>query len=495
MLQLDDRRFNRLALTGLGLGLFLLVAAFAASVFSIESSRRSTQMVRHTYQVVDQLSALELQLERIENGRRGFILAPHPYRLQLFQRNSALALRSLDRVERMVRDNDSQTARLAQLRTLLNQIVGDSRTSMQLVLAGRREEARAQFAAQDVVTPIRRSRAITAALQAEENRLLGDRTARETGVLQLVNTVLWVAGLLLLALAAATFWLVRRYTKDLAGARDRLHRLNTNLEGEVRLRTADLTRANEEIQRFAYIVSHDLRSPLVNVLGFTAELESANKAIGGLVERAEVEAPQLITDEVRYARDDLPEAIGFIRTSTQKMDRLINAILKLSRQGRRTLSPEPLAMKPLLEDIASSLEKRLKDGDSSLVVDADVPDLHSDRLAIEQIFSNIMENAVKYLQPGRPGLIQVRGKADGERVIYEVEDNGRGIDPADHARVFDLFRRAGKQDQPGEGIGLAHVRALIYRLGGTIDLQSALGEGTTFRLNLPRRFSDRGGAD
>jgi signal transduction histidine kinase len=76
-------------------------------------------------------------------------------------------------------------------------------------------------------------------------------------------------------------------------------------------------------------------------------------------------------------------------------------------------------------------------------------------------------------------------------VIVSVADNGRGIDARDHQRIFDLFRRSGQQDQPGEGIGLAHVRALAYRLGGTIDVDSALGEGSTFRLNLPATFSSQ----
>ena len=108
------------------------------------------------------------------------------------------------------------------------------------------------------------------------------------------------------------------------------------LEGAVRDRTAELTRANAEIQRFAYIVSHDLRSPLVNVMGFTAELEAAAKPLAALLERAEAEAPGIVTEDARAAvRADLPESIGFIRTSTQKMDRLIAAILQLSRQGRR----------------------------------------------------------------------------------------------------------------------------------------------------------------
>jgi len=109
----------------------------------------------------------------------------------------------------------------------------------------------------------------------------------------------------------------------------------------------------------------------------------------------------------------------------------------------------------------------------------------SDRMALEQILSNLMENALKYLMPGRPGQITVRGEARRGRAIIEVIDNGRGIAAKDHERIFDLFRRSGVQDQPGEGIGLAHVRALAYRLGGLIEVVSELGQGATFRVNLP----------
>ena len=101
------------------------------------------------------------------------------------------------------------------------------------------------------------------------------------------------------------------------------------------------------------------------------------------------------------------------------------------------------------------------------------------------MLSNVVENALKYLKPGRTGRIRVRGRAEAGQRTYEVEDNGRGIDPKDHERVFELFRRAGMQDQPGEGIGLAHVRALVYRLGGTITVDSELDRGATFRICLP----------
>ena len=176
------------------------------------------------------------------------------------------------------------------------------------------------------------------------------------------------------------------------------------------------------------------------------------------------------------------------------MDRLINAILQLSRQGRRVLTPEPVDMTRVLQGVADNLQHRSGELGAEITVDVDLPPTVSDRLALEQIFSNLVENALKYLKPGRPGRIAISGHRNGARLVYEVTDNGRGIDPKDHERVFELFRRAGVQDQPGEGIGLAHVRALAYRLGGTVTCESALDQGATFRVSLPARLTAEGPA-
>jgi signal transduction histidine kinase len=286
--------------------------------------------------------------------------------------------------------------------------------------------------------------------------------------------------------SVSSLLVILRFTTDLARSRDSLRKLNAGLEDAVAHRTADLQRANAEIQRFAYIVSHDLRSPLVNVMGFTAELETAVRPLSLLLQRAEAEAPGVVTPEARAAvEDDLPEAINFIRTSTQKMDRLINAILQLSRQGRRVLAPEPLDMNQVLDSIVGAMRHRSEQLGAEIVIEGDLPALTADRLAIEQIFSNLLENALKYLDPARPGRVTVSGRRAADRLIYEVADNGRGVDPKDQERIFDLFRRAGRQDQPGEGIGLAHVRALAYRLGGVVSVESVLDQGATFRVSLP----------
>ena len=170
------------------------------------------------------------------------------------------------------------------------------------------------------------------------------------------------------------------------------------------------------------------------------------------------------------------------------MDSLINAILKLSREGQRTLNPEPVDLEKLFDDIAANAQHRLIETDGTLEIRKPLATIFNDKLALEQIFGNLIDNAIKYRWPARPLHIEVRLRPERSGYLtVEIEDNGRGIAPQDHERVFDLFRRAGAQDQSGEGIGLAHVRALVRRLGGQITLTSEVGVGTTFSIRLPRQ--------
>ena len=153
-----------------------------------------------------------------------------------------------------------------------------------------------------------------------------------------------IGGLAIVAVVGFAVASVLRYTRELSNAHAELSVLNADLESRVTDRTAQLQKANDEIQRFAYIVTHDLRAPLVNIMGFTSELEASVNSLKSVVDNVGVrdsKIPATLLNEARRAvAEDLPEAIGFIRSSTRKMDSLINAILKLSREGRRSLRPE-----------------------------------------------------------------------------------------------------------------------------------------------------------
>ena len=492
MLQIDDRRFNRLAATAVAFGFLLLFLAFIGGILALIEAGRSSEQVDHTYEVVDQLAEVDVWIERAETASRGYLLSPDQIRSNTFRSTVAEIGPAIDRLELITTDNPVQQRNVVRLRPQIADEVRTISAIMAKAQAGQLEAARTDFVREVKLRRVNAIRATTNAMRDEEMRLLDERTASERRSSETSRIVLGITGILLVVIGIGATWLVRRYTRDLTRVRDRLHLLNTDLEGAVAERTADLTRANDEIQRFAYIVSHDLRSPLVNIMGFTSELERADKVVADYVEKLEADDTAVPEDVKLAVREDLPESIGFIRSSTQKMDRLIQAILALSRQGRRVLTPEHLPMDTIVGDIAKSLEIFAADRNARFMIESPLPDLHHDRLTIEQIFTNLMENAVKYLAPDRPGVISIRGTKFGSRARFEVEDNGRGIAPEDHSRVFDLFRRSGQQDQQGEGIGLANVRSLAYRLSGNVTLRSTLSEGSTFIVELPVKSSAEG---
>jgi signal transduction histidine kinase len=250
----------------------------------------------------------------------------------------------------------------------------------------------------------------------------------------------------------------------------------------------DLQLTNEELKNFAYIISHDLRAPLVNIRGFAQELTSALREATPLLtplieqlgagERRELEL---------LLQQDVPEAVGFINASVQRMDGQINAILKLSRLGRREFKAERIDLGQLVGELLKTLTHQLESRQASATLGA-LPTLSSDRLALEQIFGNLLDNATKYLDPSRPGRLRIEAEAQGSDYLIHVHDNGRGIAAEEMEKVFAPFRRAGKLDTPGEGMGLAYVRTLVRALGGRIQCSSTFGVGTTFSLSLPARL-------
>jgi signal transduction histidine kinase len=327
-------------------------------------------------------------------------------------------------------------------------------------------------------------------------RAADDRLTAGVGEQQANATLLrWfsiIGGIVIMIVVGGAASAVLRYTRELAAARDQVSVLNAGLEARVQARTADLAKANVEIQRFVHIVSHDLRAPLVSIVGFTGEFEDNLASVKALVDRSEAagDAADAVLGEARLATTErMPEAIRYIRSSANKMDNLINAILKLAREGSRTLRPARIELEDIVSKSAAAIQHQLSEADGKIDFQFDIPPLVHDRLSLEQIFGNLLDNAVKYRSKQRPLRINVRAEAIADdRIRVEVADNGRGVAERDRERVFELFKRSGVQDQPGEGIGLAYVLTVVRNLGGEITMSSALDEGTTFRVILPREL-------
>jgi signal transduction histidine kinase len=438
-------------------------------------------------------SAAELRnaVQTAESSQRGFLFTGNEIYLAPYDTAKTLARRQLDALNQTLARGDAN-ASVQRLTAIIAEKF--SEMDQTIVLKRARQDAEA-------LALVRTNRG--KALMDEANvfvsgiiRAADDRLTTAVGEQQ--ANAAWlrrfsiIGGLIIVAVVGGAAITVVRYTRDLGEARDEVDILNAGLEERVRSRTADLARANEEIQRFVYIITHDLRAPLVNIVGFTRELEDGVKSLQALIDKSAADSDPtdpVVRDARIASAEDLPEAIGFIRSSTQKMDSLINAILKLSREGRRTLRPERIELGEVIMASAAAIQHQLSHAGGEIRLDLNIPPIYNDKLSLEQIFGNLLDNAVKYRSQHRPLRIDVRaGIAPGDRISIEITDNGRGIADKDRERVFELFRRAGVQDQPGEGIGLAHVLTLVRNLGGEIGVTSVLDKGSTFRVVLPRNL-------
>lgn len=275
----------------------------------------------------------------------------------------------------------------------------------------------------------------------------------------------------------------KRIEEELLVARD-------ELEIRVYERTAELKAANDELSTFTYIVSHDLRSPMVNLKGFSTELRDSVNTVNTVLNKvmSQLDPADQETLDIALGKD-IPEALNFIEAAVTRMDHLTSAVLKLSRLGRRELNPEPIHTDSLVRGIVDSLAHQLKQKQAQVTIEP-LPTVMADRVAMEQIMGNILTNAVMYLTNDRPGAIHVSAEVDSKVTTFHIRDNGRGIADQDKQKIFEPFRRAGHQDVPGEGMGMAYVQALVRRHGGRIWYESEPGVGTTFSFSISNNLRE-----
>lgn len=488
----------------LSAGLLVLVAISATSIILVNKARDDSRWVIHTVEVENQISTVLLDIRRAESAARGYLLTTQPKFLTEHEEAIARIPSGVDKLAALTTDSPVQIDNVKQLRIAVESRLADFAKAIDYV---KRNDIPGGVAMlrDGSGASVQRVGEVAAGMRVEEDRLFQMRTVAADRSQTLAAVVTTAGSGLVLLLAGISIFLVRQSARARDDAEHQLRDNNLNLEATVETRTADLREANEEIQRFAYIVSHDLRSPLVNIMGFTSELEELRTDIFSRIARYSraagkigtapepiggtdpADAPELQAEDKQLSHD-FSEALGFIKSSIGKMDRLISAILNLTREGRRDFHPVPVDTRELIETIISSVAHQASEANAQIRIEP-LPNIVSDRLALEQIFSNLIDNALKYLKPGVPGDILIKGRHKLGFAIFDIADNGRGVDPKDHQRIFDLFRRAGLQDRQGQGIGLAHVRALVRRMGGTINISSELHKGSTFTVTLPAQWN------
>jgi PAS domain S-box-containing protein len=245
----------------------------------------------------------------------------------------------------------------------------------------------------------------------------------------------------------------------------------------------DLAEKNKELEIIVYTVSHDLRSPLVNVQGFSRQLSRACEKIqAAMAEAGEGAVPvAALKQPVETA---IPQALHFIGAGVKKMEMLLAGLLHFSRLGRVELTIRPLDLNALLAEIVATMKFQIGEAGAEVRVEP-LPGCLGDKAQTSQVFANLLDNALKYRDRTRPLRVTVSGRREAGRSVYRVADNGIGIAPEHQAKAFEIFHRLDPDASSGEGLGLTIAQRVLERQKGKIWVESASGVGSTFFVSLP----------
>lgn len=444
--------------------LFSLPLAFSLLFFSLTLATEHTDVsLLRTHNLTSCAEQLSTLASDARAGERGFLITGDERYLYPLQQANAVLPTQIDSCNQIASDRSAAVRKqMATAATLVQQRVNqalqvltiqNTRGFAAAVEAMKKDNSEATM--EDIHQQIA---GLERQFAADEFRYLESQRNLTRGAY-----VIFVAGTLVLI--GVMFWLYSALLSYLHGryaANTELQRVNAELESRIEERTQDLTRANEELQQFAYVASHDLQEPLRTITSFTQLLETKYKG---------------------QLDEDADEFIGYIVSSARRMTDLINGLLALGRLRKAGHATAPICFSDLLNEAQISLQAAIRESGAEIEADP-LPALVVDRVQFAQLFQNLISNAIKYRRDEPPRIV-VRARRDLASWVFSVSDNGRGFNQQFAERIFGLFQRLHPRDVDGTGMGLSIARRILERHGGRIWAESKEGTGSTFYFSLP----------
>lgn len=464
---------ERLTLAGFVVAVVVMVVLSALSLNQARMFSDSASHSIHSQAVMQSLEELRATFSSAEASHRGYLITGSLVALKNYQQARA----GID----------------ADLELVNGQIAGDTRQSISAVALAKQIAARMTaleqinsayrlngFAAAQALIAVDTDRQLTERIHlrisemgvVEQLVLRTHDQQQQVAKLRLQKSTAALAVALLTALSLI-YIKVRSSAKAARLAGEQLAQLNATLgirvaerTRELEHRTVQLEEKSAQLESFSYSVSHDLRAPLRAISGFSQILARRHR--------------NELSQEGRHFLDNIVQAGAH-------MGQLIDDLLAYSRLGRQALTLKPVPLAPVLDNIRNTLQPRITENGAALGIPADLPAVTGDWTLLTQIFTNLIENALSYQKPGVAARVSLQWQRSNDgQVVISVSDNGIGIAAEHFEKIFSVFQRLHGQDEyPGTGIGLAVVQKAVAMLGGKVWLESTVGTGCTFYVQLP----------
>ncbi|MBI9017411.1 MAG: PAS domain S-box protein [Phycisphaerae bacterium] len=263
-----------------------------------------------------------------------------------------------------------------------------------------------------------------------------------------------------------------------------LDRINLGLEREKLLK--DLASKNNDLENIIYISSHDLRTPLINIQGYSREIDKDIQGLGNIIQNQNI-SQDSTEESFESIQARLNESLQYIESSTAQMDTLLTGLLKLCRISRAPSDIRTVNVNKIITNIIDTLQYRITRFDVEVKKEK-LPSCIADYNQLSQLITNLIENAIKYRHPDRKLEININGSKEGDSSIYRIKDNGLGISANHIDKIFELFyRNAKSKKNKGDGLGLTIASKIAKNLNGSISVNSELEIGSEFIVTMPNK--------
>ena len=453
---------SRLPAIGVFAALLALVLTAAVALSSITEFEHRAAEIARTDLVISRIEEIKSMQGDARSAVRGFVIAGESTFLRPYQRAQRDMPQRLTALRALVAGDPAQAGDAAALETQIKASSSIEASLLAQRISGGTAAAAALVASGEGESVMERVRTGADRMIARERQALGEREVVAARSALHARTLIVLGALIGAAIFTATFLLLRSENRK----RRLVDRTLTEVNAALQQRAVELETSNHELESFSYSISHDLRIPLRAISGYARMLEE------DYADKFDSEGNRLLT---------------VIRDNSKRMGALIDDLLAFSKLGRQSMQMELVDMQELLDGVVEQVRRKDEYPNSHLEV-GQLPSGYGDRALLQQVWVNLLSNALKYSGTVPQPMIRVSGHETGFETIYVVTDNGVGFDMQYYGKLFGVFQRLHSQEAfPGTGVGLAITQRIVNRHRGRIWAESKVDAGATFFFALPRQ--------